>query len=247
MRTLLVLVIFLFASLPASAKVVKIKTADGLSLQADWHPPTGLSHGVILAFHRHNSNRGAWTALVPHLKAEGMGLLALDLRGHGGSAAQKKGKALKERVKARDPTLYAQMNKDVAAAMKFLKRKRFGAAKVVFVGEGSGCSVALQYAATHKKVKAAVLLSPAQRLLGVDTTAHIKKWGARPLLLVTSRETVESGAKPLYKALPDKKRAVLLMLPQSKIYGADMFGRVPGIEQRVVEWSAIQVGKSLRP
>jgi alpha-beta hydrolase superfamily lysophospholipase len=232
----------------AAAKVVTLKTRDGVTIKADWHPPSGKKHGVMVALHMLDGNRGDWAPLKEHLEAEGMGLLAIDLRGHGDSAMHKdKARSLAKRVKDRDPKLFLAMHKDVAAALRFLRRKGYGAKKVVFVGAHVGCSVALHAAAKNPKIKAAVLLSPGEKYFELDSKAHLKKWGKRSLLIVTSKEAVESGARPLYNALPNKERAVLLMLPQTKIHGTTMFGKVPGIAQRIVEWSAIQLGKSLSP
>ncbi|HIA02201.1 MAG TPA: alpha/beta fold hydrolase [Myxococcales bacterium] len=246
MRLINTLFLLLFLTAPVTADVVKLKTKDGLILKADWHAPSGKKHGVIVALHMFEGSRQAWKPLVEHLKSEGMGLLAIDLRGHGDSAIQK-GKSWAGRVAEKDPTLFAGMHQDVAAGMSYLRKKGYGPNKVVLVGAHVGSSVALHYASKNPRIKAAILLSPGEKYFELDSRVHLKKWGKRAMLIVSSKEAVESGARPLYKALPHKDKAVLLMLPQKRIHGTNMFGKVPGLEQRIVEWSAIQLGKSLSP
>lgn len=226
----------------ASAREVSLKTSDGLTLSADWFPPPKEARGVIVALHMYKSNKNAWRPLAEQAHKEKLGLLALDLRGHGKSAKQGN-KDLSKGVIARDPALFGAMVEDAAAAMAFLAKKGFGPEKVVMFGASVGCSVALQYAARDAKLKAAVLLTPGKKYLGIDSMTHITKYGARPLLIVSAREELSVGAKALFGALTVRRQAVLLQLPQKKVHGTRMFGRVPRIEARLAEWAAIQLGK----
>lgn len=250
MRKLVVILLACSLAAPAVADSVKLKTADKMNLVAEWIPPTGKKYGVIVALHMFQAHRFTWKRMWTKAGDFGMGVLALDLRGHGESRFQGKGKAKRDfriRAGAKDETLFNAMHHDVAAAMAFLQKKGYGPEKVILVGASVGCSVALHYASLNPKVAGAVLLTPGKHYLGVPSMGHIKKWGNRPLMLVSAKEEVKKGARALFDALENKRPAVLLQLPQTDIHGTQMFGKVDGIERRIIEWSAIQLGHIVGP
>lgn len=234
-------------AIDARAERVSFRTTDGLTIAADWTEPVGAKRGVILALHMYQSDRSAWAPLVAPAQAQGLGVLAIDLRGHGESARQ--GDAdLAERATARDATLFNAMHRDVDAAMGFLKGKGFGPEKIVLIGASVGCSVALHWAAEHPRapIAGAILLTPGKSYLGVPSITHIAAWGQRSLLIATSNEEAFKGAQALYEASPDRARTVLWKLPQTGIHGTKMFGKVPRVAERLVEWAAIRLGLSVR-
>lgn len=235
-------------ALPAAGETVSFKTSDKLTIKAEWLPPTGEKRGVLVLFHMYKSHRFAWKPLFAHAEKYGLGVLAVDLRGHGESRMQ--GKVdYGWKVNSRDAEVFRGMVHDAEAAMKWLKKKGHPADKVVMMGASVGCSVALNYLHANPKSKlaAAALLTPGKEYLGVPSMKHITAWGGRPLLLTTSQEESDKGANQLYKALPDKSKAVLFKLPQKKIHGTNMFGKVSGIEKRLAEWAAVQLGMRVGP
>src|SRR5258707_13073264 len=66
----------------AGSQKVTIRTDDGLSLAATWYEPANRAPAVILGHMLHKSRRD-WDAGATRLPAEGIGALALDLRGNG--------------------------------------------------------------------------------------------------------------------------------------------------------------------
>ena len=63
---------------------VQIRTADGLPLRA-WHRPPAPGHPTVLIFHGNAGHRGDRLDLIRYLADLGLGVLALDYRGYGGS------------------------------------------------------------------------------------------------------------------------------------------------------------------
>ena len=236
-------ILILLSTLPAIASPITLRTSDGLRLKADWVAPENKEKGVMVALHMFRSDRHAWRSLVTAAKKKGLGMLAVDLRGHGESKLHKK-KDLSKRVSARDPVLFMAMHKDVEAALKFLRKKRIRPNRVVLVGASVGCSVALHYAATHPNIRAAILLSPGTNYLGIPSLQHITQWGKRPLLMVAPEDEVEKGARPLFDAMLDRTHAIVLAVPQKKVHGTHMFGKVPRLETRLVEWVQLRVGEA---
>jgi len=104
---------------PKGGKDVVLATPDGMKLAAThWHPEFPSGAGAVL-LHMYRRDRTAWHPLVEHLTARGMDVLAVDMRGHGGSAKQ--GAAdLTDRVAERDPALFAEMHRDAYAAVRWL-------------------------------------------------------------------------------------------------------------------------------
>jgi len=244
MRIILAIFVLLIA-FPATAGPVTLRTTDGLRLKADWMAPANKKKGVMVALHMFQNDRHAWRSLMMTAKKKGLGMLAVDLRGHGESKRHKNND-LSKRVVARDPALFMAMHKDVDAALKFLKRKRIHPSRVVLVGASVGCSVALHYAATHPKIRAGVLLSPGTNYLGIPSLQHITQWGNRPLLMVAPVDEVEKGARPLFSAMLDRTHSIVLAVPQEKVHGTHMFGKVPRLEMRLVEWVQLRVDEALK-
>jgi alpha-beta hydrolase superfamily lysophospholipase len=238
MRTTIAALVFLFAVPSTFAAEVALKTTDGLRLRATWHAPKIGKVGVIIALHMYRSNRRAWAPIVSHAKAKGLGLLMIDLRGHGQSSKQGK-KDLSKRVKARDSALFQAMHLDVAAAVAFVKKKGFKENSIVLIGASVGCSVALHYVAKNPttEIRAGILLTPGKNYLGVPSMKHITSWGKRPLLIASSQEEIVKGARALYGAMKHKSSGVLWQLPQTGIHGTRMFGIVPKFAKRLVDWA----------
>jgi hypothetical protein len=68
----------------AGTQRVTIRTDDGVSLAATWYEPDTRSPAVILVHMLHKTRRD-WDAVGSRMASEGIGALALDLRGHGES------------------------------------------------------------------------------------------------------------------------------------------------------------------
>ncbi|MFT7622026.1 MAG: pimeloyl-ACP methyl ester carboxylesterase [Myxococcota bacterium] len=242
---LLLLVCLVIPALPAvsSAATITLQTSDGARLEADWVAPTGAKRGVLVVLHEYRRDRTVWAPLAAAALKEGLGILAVDLRGHGASSKQGK-EDWSKRAASKDTKLFHSMIHDVEAALAFLTKAGWPAEKVVLVGASVGCSVALHYGHAHPKSKlaGAVLLTPGQKYLGLPSTQHVAAWSGRPLLMVVGADE-SKAAQALYKLIPDRKRAAVLQVKQKKVHGTRMFGKVPRIEGRLAEWAAHRLGK----
>ncbi len=232
MRALLILFVFLFSSW-ANAKVVVIKASDGTQLHADWVPPKTKKQPVILAFHMKENDRTAWKPFQDVAVKEGVGLLAIDMRGHGKKA---------KRPRPNDKKLFSKLHMDVAAAHKFVRKKGIHTKRIILIGAEIGCGAILQWAANHDTYAAAILLSPGTQFSGISSVQDIKKWSDRPLLMVAAADEVESGANILYKAMGNHRQGIVLSLPQKNVRGTQMLSKVPRLSQRLIEWSKLRVG-----
>ncbi|MEL6272227.1 MAG: alpha/beta fold hydrolase [Chloroflexota bacterium] len=84
-KTLLITLIapLLLAFQPTEAQPVTIEADDGLTLHADYYPPSSSGSPAVLLLHQLYTNRTSWDDFIPALQAEGYAVLAPDLRGYG--------------------------------------------------------------------------------------------------------------------------------------------------------------------
>jgi len=234
-------------ALSAESEAVSFKTDDGVEIAADYFAPTGRTPApVVILLHQYRSTRAAWKPLVPVLQRAGFAVLAVDLRGHGGSVKPGNLK-LVQRVMDRDPALFNAMNSDVFAAYGFLsQRPECDLSRLAIVGASVGASVALDYARQDRSVDVVVCMSPGEAYMGVDSRTHIReygKWGKRPVLLLAAPGE-QQACEALAAAYPGAK--VQITQPGTKdgdkVHGTNMFGQVENIEQGVADFLAEHVG-----
>ncbi len=240
-------------------------TTDGVKIVGNYWTPIDMTTPapVVILLHMYRSNKEAWTPLIPAPEYAGFAVLAIDLRGHGASV-EPTAMNLAQRAADRDATLFNAMHEDVAAALKWLgSRSEVNLEHVALIGASVGCSVALDSAVREPRIDAVVLMTPGKNYLGVDSMAHIKRYGRRPILILSTEEELNGGAVPLAAALSpdlaasaaqrarttpqdgvwlfaeqvDGVRIALLIAQQNKAHGTRMFGTVTGVEQHIADFT----------
>jgi alpha-beta hydrolase superfamily lysophospholipase len=212
-------VLALWTSL-ALAGTVKLKSADGTALSAIEHG-TG-ARGVVLV---HGDGRTAadWNAVAGRLAGNGFHVLAIDLRGAGGSPLPA----------APIDADWGKMPEDVLAAVAWLRGR--GATDVALVGADTGGSVALAAGAGDPAVTSVTILSPAVTAHGLKITESMTTYGKRPILFVAANgDTLSSKAAGLLepRALGPKQ----LRLVEGSASGVALFANDPELEAVVVGW-----------
>ena len=165
------------ANLDAATRSVTLRTQDGVSLAATYYEaPHRAAPGIIL-IHMLTRSKEDWQDLAPRLVDAGFGVLALDLRGHGGSGGG--GRTADGRIDVSGMVL------DVKAARAFFNgRPETAAGRLAIVGASVGANLALLVAADDPAVRSLVLLSPGLDYQGLRTEAPVRKYADRPALLV---------------------------------------------------------------
>jgi pimeloyl-ACP methyl ester carboxylesterase len=236
MRTTLAvacLLILAGAARAAEPEVVTFKTEDRLKITGDFWA-TGKKGGPgVVALHMYPADRTSWQPVAAMFHEAGIDFLAVDMRGYGDSAKQGK-KALSEKVRKRDARHFRAMYRDALAARAFLIERGVDSERVAFLGASVGCSVAIDAAARESRVRGAIVMTPGTKYLGVETMKHLKGYGKRPLLILSSKEEAGAGADAISKALG--KTAELRLFDETGVHGTNMFGKVSGVESMVVEW-----------
>ncbi|MBE0642855.1 MAG: alpha/beta fold hydrolase [Bacteroidetes bacterium] len=172
------------AALPGGAEQVNFTTSDGIVITGTLYP-AGSKAPTVLCLHQWRSDRGSFAALAKKLQGAGMTVLAIDMRGYGGSTRTADGKSIRPDRRA---------GPDIEAAMKFLRANpAVDAAHIGIIGASYGSSNAIIYAAGDPAVRAVVLLSPGLNYFNeLPTEGAVRKFGGRPLLAVASSEDLRS-------------------------------------------------------
>jgi pimeloyl-ACP methyl ester carboxylesterase len=213
--------------LAARSQRVTFRTDDGLTLAAIWYEPsravvTIASPPAVILVHMLQRSKRDWDPLATRLAGEGVGALALDLRGHGESPGN-----------AHD---YPGMASDLRAARRFLgSRGEVNAGRVGIVGASLGATLAAQASAEDASIAAAVLLSPSLDYRGVRIEPFLRKFGARPLLLVASDDDgyAARSMRDLQKVGGGIRETIVL---SHAGHGTAMLQNDPDLSRRLVEW-----------
>ncbi len=221
-------------------------TVDGVEIVGDYWTPLDMTQKapVVILLHMYRSDRTAWHPQVVALEHAGFAIMAIDMRGHGESVRPTE-MNLTERVMERDSTLFNAMYHDVAGAYSWLaKRPEVDMSRVAVVGASIGCSVALDYARRDRSVDVVVQMTPGSDYLGVDSIAHIKAYGPRHVMMLTSEEERDRGVAPL-SAEAAKTDTIVdkAVFQQTNIHGTRMYGTVDGVDKRIADYLAEHVGK----
>lgn len=213
----------------ASSQRVSLRTDDGLTLAATWYEPSTRPAPALILVHMLHRSRREWDGVGQRLAAEGIGALALDLRGHGESPGAI---AAGEAAQAD----YGAMVLDVKAARRYLvQRSDVSQSRVGIVGASIGANLAALEASGDPSIASLVLLSPSLDYRGLRIEAAVKKLAGRPVLLVASDDDPYAlrSVRDLQKAGGGTRE--LLVLKQAG-HGTSMLARDPDLARVLVDW-----------
>jgi dienelactone hydrolase len=223
---------FLFALLLAPAadagtQRVTIRTDDGASLAGTWYEPGVRQAPAVILVHMLHRTRHDWDPVASRLASEGIGALAIDLRGHGESSGGAEGG---------DAADYSTLVRDLTAARRYLAaRTDVLQSRVGIAGASIGANLAVLEASADPSVVSLALLSPSLDYRGLKIEAAMKKYGGKPALLVVSDEDPYAlrSAKDLQKAGGGTRE--LLVLNHAG-HGTVMLSRDTDLARALVDW-----------
>jgi alpha-beta hydrolase superfamily lysophospholipase len=229
MKVLVLMTIALVGAGTASAATqrVTIRTDDGVLLAATWYEPGARMAPAVILVHMLHKSRNDWEPVATRLAAEGIGALAIDLRGHGDS-----GGGLDEGA---TPD-YTALVRDVTAARRYLaSRADVLQTHVGLAGASIGANLVALAAAADPTVASLALLSPSLDYRGLRIEAAVRKYGSRPALLVSSDDDpyATRTVHDLKKAGGGIREAVVLSRAG---HGTVMLGRDQDLARTLVDW-----------
>lgn len=173
----------------APARVVSV-ASEGRMLSASWRPPRRGMPVLVLA-HGVGAGKGEWDKLAQRLASRGWGSLAVDLRGHGGSAARPDEWKELDRSGA-----WPALTEDLLAAAEWVQAQKVEAGRLAFGGASIGANLAAA-ADAARPGRFLLLLSPGPDYRGV----RLRLRAGAKVLAVASRADAYSFAtlEPLSK------------------------------------------------
>jgi pimeloyl-ACP methyl ester carboxylesterase len=185
MHRLLILLVCLLMVAPAaaqrdaSAEIVSIQAADGLTLVGEFYASES-SAPALLLLHMLGSRRSAWEPLMPTLVDAGYNVLAVDMRGHGDTGS------------AQDWTAAEQ---DVTAWLDWLNdQPSVSVNQISIIGASIGANLALIGCAYDERCQTVIALSPGLDYRGVmPELALSEALVDRTALLVASVDDLTSA------------------------------------------------------
>lgn len=221
-------VVLLIAStvVVARAQRVSFRTDDGVTIHATWYEPSVRPAPAVILVHMLGRSRRDWESMASRLAASGIGALAIDLRGHGDSSYGGGDGESPE---------YSFMVKDVAAARRYLgARADVRSSKIGIAGASIGANLAALAAAADPGVASLALLSPSLDYRGLRIEAAVRKYGSRPLLLVSSDDDPYARRSALELQKTGSEREHLPLVAAG--HGTNMLTRSYELPQALVEW-----------
>jgi dienelactone hydrolase len=206
----------------AAAQRVSVRTDDGLTLAATWYEPASRPAPAVIVVHMLQKSRRDWDQAAARMAGEGIGVLAIDLRGHGESPGN-----------AQD---LQGMVQDVRAAKRFVAaRPDVMPSRIGVAGASFGATLAALAAADDPGIVSLALLSPSTDYRGIRIEPAVRKYGARPLLLVASNDDgyASRSARDLQKSGGGIRE--MLVLTRAG-HGTAMLASEDDLGRRLLEW-----------
>lgn len=217
------------------ARSITIPTSDGVLLAADVYDGAGDGPQALL-LHMMPATKESWRDFAQALLDRGFSrVLAVDLRGHGGSVQGPRGASLDYRSFSDSDHQGSVL--DVAAGMRWLCENGGSADRIAIAGASIGANLAIRYAADHHDTRAVVALSPGLDYRGLTTADAVGMFGAdTALLLAASDEDARSS---------DADRELKRIRPAAETeelsgagHGTTMFERDADFMRRTADWLA---------
>jgi pimeloyl-ACP methyl ester carboxylesterase len=214
------------AAVKGGEEKVDFATSDGIRITGTLYAAAGKAP-AILCLHQWRSDRGSFAGLARTLQAAGFTVLAIDMRGYGGSTKTSAGATVRPDRKARP---------DVEAAVNFLRgHAAVDPARIGIIGASYGSSNAVQYAAGDARVKALVLLSPGLNYFNeLPTEDAVRTLAARPMLAIASSEDIRSVET--LQAYEKLARGVVTRQYDNAGHGTDMLSSAAGLDRVIVDF-----------
>lgn len=213
------------AASAAAAETVSLRAADGTVLSAVWREPSRPAPAVLLV-HMLSRSHQEWDTAAEALSAEGFAVLALDLRGHGGSSGG-----------------YAQglasMSQDVQAALDWLKaRPEVLSGRIGIAGASLGASLAVIGAASDGAVRSVALFSPGGEYRGVRCEASMRRFaerGGAAMLVAASGDPYALRTARQFSAMGSGPRD-LRVVDGTSAHGTRLLEASPDLLPGLVDW-----------
>ena len=221
------------AKAPAGAVDVSLQSEDDYSIAGWYYDSKFDASPAVILLHMRGSDKSANSQLAATLQAEGYAVLAIDLRGHGESRFPDGSNPGHEKLTSAD---YLAMLRDIRAAHDYLNsRDDVDGERIAIVGASIGANLAIMYAASDRRVRTVVALSPGQDYFGLQPGVYLEDFGKRPLYLVCAEGDEYSWQSCVaLEKLATLADPVSLRVFPGKAHGSDLLESQDGLDDTIV-------------
>jgi alpha-beta hydrolase superfamily lysophospholipase len=224
----------LAAAPPRAPDPVELTTADGQRIVGFWLSGDAGAPAVLL-LHDAGRDHHGFRPLWERLRRTGTHVLALDLRGHG--ASQRHTPEAFARMSRHETEAFREMIHDAEAGLAFLTRtQKVPESRIAVVGAEVGCTIGFELMARHPKLACMAALSPAMQSHGLRAAEPLRRYGARPLLIVTTKRLLATGPQAIHDQLAKTARVHMEVFVGDAVRGVDLLGQRTDIEGLVTAW-----------
>lgn len=235
--------LFIWAILQYGSRLVRnfthepviFPTQDGKTIAGDYY--AGKKKEAVVLVHMIPADKESWSEICPKIQALGLHVLAIDLRGHGGSTGGPSG------YKGFSDTEHQSSLLDLEAAASFLNNRGIPPSGLTFIGASFGANLALMYAVSHRETQAVALLSPGLNYRGIQAGPLVRElWAGQRIFFASSEDDDRAGGnnadgtRVIFEAVP-KDCFKEIMIYKFAGHGTEMFGKeIPPLENEIIRW-----------
>ena len=228
-RILLLPLITMALTALAETRGVDLQTSDGINLKASYTSP-GRTGPAMLLIHQCNMDRSSWEAISSDLVASGIHVLALDLRGFGGSGG--------EGLSSGFPTLLRKSASDADLAFDYLIIQSDVDATRVGVG-GASCGGMISADLAVRKgnhIKALMLLSSPPSSNATQNAANNSELAV--FAAATKQDPITPGVAGALESMVNASAnpSSVLRIFDGTEHGLPMFSSNPTLQPELVNW-----------
>lgn len=175
---------------------VEFETRDRLALHATYFRSSkkGRNPAVVLV-HDAGKDRNGLAEVAEYLQKKGIGVLTVDVRGHGETASEEQSWSKLQDDRAR-ASLWSFAAGDVRTAMDWLRdQDDVHSSRVGIVGVGAGSALALAEAMDDRDTMAVALVAPGTEHHGYNLMRTLADLGGLPTLIVSPKEARDEAER----------------------------------------------------
>lgn len=206
----------------AAGRPVALTSTDGTPLAGSIYEAAQRPAPGVVLVHMMGRSKDDWQPFADRLQAAGATVLAIDLRGHGGSGGS--------------AAILGPMAGDVRAAVDWLAaRPNIRPGAMALVGASLGANLAALAAGDAGVVRGVALLSPSLDYRGVRLdAAALRKLGSRPVWLAASTE--DPYALRTVKEITAAGAAREQFLSTARAHGTALLSADPELARTLLDW-----------
>ncbi len=203
----------------ALADKIKIKTFDETEIDCVLRLPSSDTNFLVIFVNDYLQPKDEWFKLVDLMPGK-YGFLLYNLRNF--EDVKRENRKLVNSSENYNPNYFLQ---DLDRIIAFLDiNYKIKDSNIILVGAKLGANVAINCAASKKKLKSVVLISPREEYKNISTNYSLKSYGDRPILLLTSAKDQESYDTCLnFVTFLSRNKNISLKFYSDKLEGTQFF------------------------